>query len=79
MKQSILKHGDMVKALVDTDVIQQGQRYLVQTLSDGGLGIVVLLGTVELVDSRGQLTDQSDNVTKVACPLVLPIGQANGQ
>lgn len=78
MENLILKHGDFVKALTDVETssgqLQRGQVYLVETLIDGGLGVSVLTGLVELVRPNGTLTDACLDVSKHRCPVTLPRG-----
>ena len=84
MKQSILKHGDLVKCIVLTPELDRlgfvlGQFYMV---SKDGLGLYVRsmqgLEGIGLVKLDGELTDHADHFAKHSCPVVLPKGQANG-
>jgi hypothetical protein len=82
MENLILRRGDFVKALCDveteTGTLQRGQVYLVETLLDGGLGVSVLSGLIELVRPNGTLTDACLDVTKHQCPVTLPRGANQG-
>lgn len=82
-KNLILKRGDFVKALCDVDTVDgtltRGQVYLVEALLDGGLGVAVLSGLVELVRPNGTLTDACLDVALYRGTVAtLPRGNGNG-
>lgn len=74
MKNVILKHGDLVKALESCHGMVEGQRYVVES-RQGGLVAVTPSGDVPLVDALGTCLDASLDVARCACPLTLPSGQ----
>lgn len=80
MKQSILKHGDLVKYLRETDYLNSlgfvlGKTYLVFDYGGReGLKVFAPNGAIQLVDCNGQLMGASDCFTKHRCPIVLPRG-----
>jgi len=69
-----LKHGDMVKALVNGHGMVKGQRYAVEA-RQGALVALTGQGAVPLVDALGTCLDASLDVARCACPLTLPQGQ----
>ena len=77
MKNTILKHGDMVKALNNGQGMVKGQRYAVES-RQGGLVALTPSGAVPLVDALGTCLDASLDVARISCPLTLPSGQGQG-
>ena len=84
MKQSILKHGDLVRYKrvspeVDNAGFVLGETYKVETSLSGSLVIKShAKGYANLVTSNGELAMFADYFAKVQCPLTLPRGLANG-
>jgi len=83
MRNLTLKQGDLVKMTLNNPDLGAlnfgtGQLYKVKTLDGGALGVVSSIGAViELVDSKGQMTDYAYHFVTHKCPVVLPIGNQN--
>lgn len=82
MRNLTLKQGDLVKmTLNDPDLgrlnFGVGQVYTVSE-RDSALVVISSIGAViELVDSKGQMTDYAYHFVTHKCPVVLPIGNQN--
>lgn len=83
MTNLILKHGDLVKYQgMSPDLgrhgFATGSLYEVKARPNGALYVQSSIGIqVDLVDSKGQLTDYADYMAKHSCPVVLPRGKVS--